>query len=133
MTINKLRELVEGTISSSTRVKNDIIYTFLRADDDFRYDVGIVYSLTSKGWLHIRGFCSDLKVSSDRISDAIIYCNKHNKDSHFPTAFYDMEDRDFNLSWTIVIENASDECIRDHIKLMVPMMWRFFVNVGKEF
>lgn len=133
MTINKLRELVEDVTGLSTRVKNDIIYAVLSADDDFRYDVGVAFSLTKHDMLQIRGFCSDLKVSSDKISDAILHCNKHNNGKLVPTAFYDEDDRDFNLRWAMDTENATEDCIRSQIKLLVPTTWRFFVDAGKEF
>lgn len=129
MTIGKIRDLICG----HTMIQNDIIYTILRADDDFRYDVTVSYSLTEKGLLHIRGYCVELKVTSDRVSDAIIYCNNYNKDKYFPTVFYHTEDRDFNLSWAMDTENATEECIRDHIKLITSSIWHFFVDVGKKF
>ncbi len=129
MTIRKLRDLISG----QTMVQDNVIFTILRADDDFRYDVAIAYSLTERGLLHIQGFCSKLKVSSDRVSDAIIYCNNHNKNKYFPAAYYHMEDRDFNLSWAMDTENTTEECIRHHIELIVPTIWHFFVEVGKEF
>ena len=129
MTISKLR----GLIDAPTMVRNNIIFRSLSADDDFRYNVGITYSLPSDDLLHIQGFCSQLKVSNDKVSDAIIYCNEHNKCKHFPTAFYDMDDRDFNLSWSMVLKHATDECIRSHTELLTLAIWKFFVAVGKEF
>lgn len=129
MTISKIRDLISG----ATLLQDDVIYQTLSADDDFRYDVTIAFILSENGILRLNGFCSKLKVSSDRVSDAIIYCNEHNRKKNFTQAYYDTEDRDFNVSWAMDTENSTEECIRHHIKLLIAAMWHFFVDVGKEF
>lgn len=129
MTISKIRDLISG----ATLVQDDIIYKILGADDDFRYDVAIAFILKENGILIINGFCNKLKVPSDRVSDAIIYCNEHNRKSAFTQAYYHTDHRDFNVTWAMDTENSTDECIRHHIKLLTSAMWHFFVDVGKEF
>lgn len=129
MTINEIRELIPG----ATIMRNDVIYMSLDADDDYRYDVTIAFTLKESGIMRIHGFCSDLKISGDKVSDAILFCNKYNKDYSFTQVYCDMSDHDFNASWAFDTSNMSDAAIRENIKLVITAIWRFFVEVGKEF
>ena len=63
MTINEIRELIPG----ATIMRNDVIYMSLDADDDYRYDVTIAFTLKESGIMRIHGFCSDLKIQIPRL------------------------------------------------------------------
>ena len=130
LTKSKLRDLIKG----ATRIVEGQIFQVLPADDDFRYDVKIVYSLDEQsGRLTIRGF-SNLEVSgADKVTEALLFCNKYNKERAICPVHFDLKDQDFNIDFTMFTEGASDNYIEKEITRIAGVMWHFFVAAGKEF
>ena len=130
LTKSKLRDLICG----ATQVVDDGILMILNADDDFRYDVGVLFYLNEEsGKLEISGFCSELKVARSNVPDAMLFVNDYNKDKSFLSVNYDGDDQDFNVSWSMMTKGASDECVKSNLDIIISLIWQFFVAVGKEF
>ena len=105
----------------------------LRADDDFRYDVLIVFS-AQENKIQATAFSTNLKISEDREIDALRFCNRWNYEKCFPKALID-EDRDFRTEMTLLTDEELDpEYVKENfIRLTLGTSWQFFVEAGKEF
>lgn len=130
LTKSRLRDL----INTPTQNHNGTIVAKLDADDDYRYDVLLTFNLDEEtGKLQINGYSPKLKATGNRVSDALLFCNNYNKNKAFLSVYYDMDDQDFNASWTMLTEGASDEYIQQNIKIIAVCIWQFFVKAGEEF
>ena len=130
LTKSKLRDL----INVPTQIRDGVIFTILDADDDYRYDVLVTFNLDEDtGKLQVSGYSTDMKATGDRVSDALLFCNKYNEENAFLSVYYDMDDQDFNASWSMLTQGVSDEYIQRNIEIIMPGIWRFFVEAGQEF
>lgn len=130
LTKSKLRDL----INAPTQIRDGVIFTHLDADDDYRYDVLVTFNLDEDtGKLQVSGYSTNMKATGDRVSDALLFCNKYNEEKAFLSVHYDMDDQDFNASWTMLTQGVSDEYIQQNIKIIIVCIWQFFVKAGKEF
>ena len=129
LTKSKLRDL----IPLPTRMEDGNIICSLDADDDYRYDIFIVFYLDEEVEVLKAMAWSKLTATGPQASDALLFCNKYNEDKAFLSVHYDDDDQDFNACWAMSTKGASDECISENLEIVLGCIWKFFVAAGKEF
>lgn len=110
--------------------------TILDADKNFRYDVGVFFMLSDSGKkLQIMGVCSDLKIPSDRAADALLFCNKWNKEKSYGQAYFDADRNEVRVNMGLSTENdLSDIYLKeDFLKFGLALVWAFYKEAGQVF
>jgi hypothetical protein len=109
---------------------------WLDADKDFRYDVIVAFiQYESSDKLQSQAFSPDFKIPADRAADALLFCNKWNKENSYGQAWFNQDNGMFQVNMTIP---DSSELPREYIKeravpLMMAISWQFFKGAGQEF
>lgn len=110
--------------------------TVLDADKDFRYDVGVFFVLDASGnKLQIMGACHELKIPGNKAADALLFCNKWNREKSFGQAFFNAEKGLLFINMALSTDNdLSDEYLKDDfLKFGVALVWSFYKEAGQEF
>ena len=108
----------------------------LDADKDFRYDVIVVFiQYENSDKLQSQAFSPKFKIPADRAADALLFCNKWNKEKSYGQVWFNQEQGMFQVNMTLP---DSSELPREYIKekvvpLMMAIAWQFFKQAGQEF
>ena len=129
---SQLRDMLDG-MGIQTSVDSDgDLYTVLGADTDFSHNV-IVYFVIDGDWLGVTGFADGFDIEDRNLAAAIFYANEFNRRAKLPKVF--ISNNRYRLEhWTLIDEEVSEAFVRENcIRMIVPMIWRFFAETERQF
>ena len=134
ITKSRLRDLLDDLRFTVGKDDDGDYYTILEADDDFRHNVQI-YFLATQGRLQMVASSPAFKVPSDKAADALLFCNKWQREKAFGRAYFNENTNLFLIDASISTDtDIPDDYVKeDFLRLHVAIFWSFFVEAGKEF
>lgn len=125
--VNLIRRLCDKA-GFSTRLSDNgnYVYTLLEADNDFGHDVLFTFKPLNNGErFDILGY-GGVKVSKDKLAEALMRINKYHNDFAGIKAYID-EDMDVITEYTVWVEQGvSEEFLEKNIKRIPAIVWNFF-------
>lgn len=132
VTLEQLRELLDEAGVRHTK-KEDVLIASLSADEDFGYDVLILFTVEDS---RIRGIAGSGGFQAPRANrfQALEFCNQWNDGKAAPRAYLD-EEGYFRLDSSLYTDVDVDASyIKDgFISLFMASSWQFFKEAGEEF
>ncbi len=134
VTLNELRDLLDEVGARHAR-KDDVLIANLPADDDFGYDVGVVFQIEGSG-MRMRAVSWSGNFQAPRADrrKALEFCNEWNAEKAVPRAYLD-KNGDFRLDLSLYTDVDVDAAYikENFINLFMATSWQFFKAAGQEF
>lgn len=113
-------------------VDDDILVRF-SADEVFPSPVGIAISLDNKKRLVFFGFSPQLRIPSDKITDAVMFCNEYNKNKAYLSVYVDTKDKCFYAHYLADTDGASEAWVKNTVNTIIALTCYYFIDAGKKF
>lgn len=125
-------------IGLTYNIKDDGINVPFGADSDYGYNCLACISWNDENHvLSIHGMSAQ-NFSKDKHGELVLFCNQWNNDKMWPCAWVTVLDNgepDVRCGAYIpkLEYDVSPEFMKNWLKFMVSLVWRFYVELGKEF
>ncbi|MBR5244089.1 MAG: YbjN domain-containing protein [Thermoguttaceae bacterium] len=131
VTLEQLRELLDET-EVSHKKKDDVLVAGLAADEDFGYDVVVLFTVEGELIRAIAGSAGFQAPRGNR-RQALEFCNSWNDDKSAPRAYLD-EEGYFRLDASLYTDVDVDASYikKYFIRLFMTTSWQFFKTAGQE-
>lgn len=138
MTNSKLRDVLDLTGFPIERIDVDndeegyLYRTVLMHNEDFRKDIFVIFQ-PIENLFKVYTLAPDYIIPSDKISDALLFCNAWMKHNLFARARVNIDDSRFEiLSDLPYVDMLPDDYLVDWVKLVIAAGRAFYEDVGKE-
>lgn len=132
VTLEQLRDLLDEVGVRHTK-KEDVLLATLSADEDFGYDVLLLFAAEGSRIRAIAGSGSFQAPRANR-RQALEFCNSWNDDKAAPRAYLD-EEGYFRLDASLYTDVDVDASYikNEFVRLFMASSWQFFKEAGNEF
>lgn len=133
LTKEKLRSFLDKAGYAHRVADNGSFLMVLDADEDFGYDVGILFSIEGENEdvLNVNGWAVKFPVNDENKASLVFLCNKWNATHKIPKSYVDLENNRVEVECDFFLdEPVSEEYIYENcIKLPVSGMWNFYKSL----
>lgn len=132
LTPERLRAMLDEMGIQTTADSDGDLYTVLGAGTDFSHNV-IIYFVIDGDWLGVTGFADGFDIEERNLAAAICYANEFNRRAKLPKVF--ISNSRYRLEhWTLIDEEVSEAFVKENcIRMIVPLIWRFFSETERQF
>ena len=134
ITLNELRDLLDEAGVRHSK-KDDVLFAFLDADEDFGHDVLVLFTIEGDG-ARSRAIAgrSEFQAPCGNRLQALEFCNAWNDDKVVPRAYLDEKGK-FRLDLSLYTDVDLDASYvkENFINLFMATSWQFFKAAGQEF
>lgn len=132
MTNSKLRDILDLTGFSVRRHDDGRYVVVFGADEDFRKDIIVVFIPEENG-LKTLALAGDYTIPSDKISNALLLCNKWMHEKKFARPYVKMDESIFVVEENLLYEDTlPDSYVANWVKLAALASCCFYAEAGKE-